>query len=397
MAFFSGLAFFDGNTVLPVFLARLGAADWIVGLTRLIQTLGYTLPALISAHHIHGRPRHKSYLLLTCYLSRIGLFTLPPVFLLCARGHPTFVLVWLLCVLGVFWTLDGACAVSWYDIVAKTIPARVRGRFFGLMQTLGGIAGILVGKAVATILAPGGLRFPANFAVLAGGWCVGIIGSQIGLHLLREPEGDVEPIEERPSFVEYVRQAPALLRRSPGVVRILVARLVLDGTGMAAPFYVLFATRDLRISLATVGLYQLLQSAGRVSTGPLWGWISDRWSPVIGLRIIAVFTACVPALALAAGHGAAWVFPVVFFVLGAIQDGLWMVTTNALLETVGERDRPLAIGVLSLGQTPVALYGPLGGLIAEATSYATGFGVALCFGIAGTLLVLRIRPPSRSQ
>ena len=395
MAFFIGLAFFDGNTVLPVFLARLGAADWVVGLTRLIQTLGYTLPALVSAHRIHGRPRHKSYLLLTCYLSRVGLFTLPPVFLLFARSRPTFVLVWLLCVLGVFWTLDGACAVSWYDILAKAIPGRVRGRFFGLIQTLSGIAGIVVGKGVATILAPGGLPYPANFALLAGGWCVGIIGSQIGLHLLREPDGDVSQIEERPGFGEYIRQAPALMRRCPGLTRILVARLVLDGVGMAAPFYVLFATRDLRVSLAAVGLYQLLQSAGKVSTGPVWGWMSDRWGPIVGLRTIACVTAGVPAIALVAGHGVAWLFPAVFFLIGAVQDGLWMVTTNALLETVEERDRPMAIGVMSLGQTPVAIYGPLGGIVAEATSYRAGFVVALAFGVVGVLLILRI-PSTRS-
>ncbi len=364
----------------------------MIGLTRLIQTLGYTLPALISAHAIHGRARHKSYLLLTCYLARAGLFTLPPVFFYFAQSRPTFVLVWFLVVTGIFWTLDGACAVSWFDIVAKTIPGRARGRLFGTMQALSGVAGIAVGKVVEMILAPDGLPFPANFAVLAGGWCVGVIGSQIGLHMLREPDGVVDDGEEKPSFREYVRQAPALLRRNPGVGRILAARLVLDGVGMAAPFYALFATRDMGISLGTVGLYMLVQSCGKVLGGPVWGWLSDRHGPVIGLRTVACFAAAVPGLALLAGHGVGAALPVIFFVLGAIQDGLWMVTTNTLFESVDDRDRPMAIGVLSLGQTPVAIYGPLGGVIAAATSYVTGFGVALVFGVAGVLLTLRIRP-----
>src|SRR5207237_597220 len=58
-AFFAGLAFFDSTTVLPVLLAKVGAADWQIGLTRLIQTLGFTLPAVLAAHYIHGRATHR--------------------------------------------------------------------------------------------------------------------------------------------------------------------------------------------------------------------------------------------------------------------------------------------------------------------------------------------------
>src|SRR5229473_1413662 len=80
-AFFAGLAFFDATTVLPVLLAKLGAQDWQIGFTRLVQTLGFTLPALLAAHRIHGRARHKSFMLTATSVGRIGLLTLPPVLL----------------------------------------------------------------------------------------------------------------------------------------------------------------------------------------------------------------------------------------------------------------------------------------------------------------------------
>src|SRR5258708_18909117 len=67
-AFFAGLAFFDSTTVLPVLLSKLGASDWQIGLTRLIQTLGFTLPSLVAAHYIHGRANHRSFLLKVCLI-----------------------------------------------------------------------------------------------------------------------------------------------------------------------------------------------------------------------------------------------------------------------------------------------------------------------------------------
>src|SRR2546421_3912635 len=75
--YFLGLSFFEPSTVLPVLMTRLGAADWQVGLMRLVQTLGITLPALFAAHYIHGMAYHKRFLFTTALIGRIGILALP--------------------------------------------------------------------------------------------------------------------------------------------------------------------------------------------------------------------------------------------------------------------------------------------------------------------------------
>ena len=389
-AFFAGLAFFDATTVLPVLMARLGAADWQIGLIRLIQSLGFALPSLFAAHYIHGRARHKPFLVTICAIGRTGLLTLPFALMLFGEKRPAVVLTWLLAVYAVFWLTDGGCAVSWFDIVAKTIPAQVRGRFFGAMQTIMGILAIGAGYSVSLILRPSGLPFPRNFALLACLWCVGAAISQAALFLIREPEGRGDDGEVKPTFVAYMRRAPALLRDNPQVGRLIIVRVLIDGAGMAAPFYILFAQRDLHLTLSMVGVFTVLQSVGKICAGPVWGWVSDRFGAAIGVRVVALAILSIPLLALASGTERVWTIAVVFFVLGAVQDGLWMVGSTALLEAVVPQDRPFAVGISSVFATPAALYGLIGGLIAQATSYPVVFACALVFAAAGFAATLRL-------
>jgi len=392
VAFFAGLAFFDGATVVPLLLARLQAPDWVIGLTRLVQTLGFTLPALLAAHAIHGRARHKAFLLLTSSAGRAGLLTLPPALLLWAESRPGLVLAWFFVVISVFWLLDGGCAVSWFDIIAKTIPARVRGRFFGVMQALSGLCGMAAAVLATRILNSPAFPYPAHFAVLAACWCLGVIVSSAALFLIREPDG-LADAEEKPRFGAYLRMAAPLIRANPRLGRLILARVALDGAAMATPFYVLFAQRDLGLGIGAVASYMVAKSVGGVAAGPLWGVASDRFGPHVALRMVALAVAGVPILALASAAGIPWLLPAAFFLMGAGQDGLWMVGSSTLLESVEPRDRPFAVGVFSLCQTPGALYGVAGGLLAQATSYPVVFACAAALALLGLALTLGIRAP----
>ncbi|MBM3492936.1 MAG: MFS transporter [Armatimonadetes bacterium] len=390
-SFMCGLAFFDSATVYPVLLVKLGASDALIGVARFVQVLGFTLPALVAAHYIHGRATHKRFLLTTCAVARVGLFTVP-IALLYADSHPGPVLAWTMSVIALFWIMDGACAVSWFDIVAKAIPARVRGRFFGGMQLSAGLGAAGAGVIVAAVLHSSAWPFPHNFALLAGLWFLGAMGSQLGLSLLVEPPGRAEPTENRLTFGAYLRQSGPLLRRSPRLRRLIMTRVLLDGAGVAAPFYVLFAQRDLGVSLRMVGIYTVAQSIGRVAAGPLWGWLSDRVGTTTSVRAIALSVAVAPVAALTATNGSPWLMLVVFGLLGAVMDGTWMVMSTAILESCAEDERPLAVGVASVCQTPGALYGPIGGFMAGALGYRPVFAAACLFALSGLLVSFGIPP-----
>jgi hypothetical protein len=179
--FVLGLAFLDSATVLPLLLTRLGATSTMIGAVQAVQTLGLMLPPLFAAHWIHGRTRHQRFLVATSGIGRAGLPTLLVALLLWGRTRPGLVLAWFFAVYALFWAMDGACNVSWLDIIAKTIPARARGRLFGTMQVTGGVLAAGAGLVVRSVLQPGRFRFPLDFALLLALWCVGAALSEVAL------------------------------------------------------------------------------------------------------------------------------------------------------------------------------------------------------------------------
>lgn len=387
-SFFAGLAFFENATVLPVLLAKLHASDTIIGLARFVQVVGFAFPALFASHYVHGRANHKAFLLWVCAIGRAGLLALPPLFYFVAVPHPRLALIVFFVIYSVFWFLDGASVVSWFDIIGKTIPERVRGRFFGTMQVLNGLVAIGAGLIVNAVLKQ--VDFRNDFTLLASLWCVGVLGSQICLSLIREPEGTAVEEEDKPAFTTYLRQAWPLVQRNHRLGHLIITRFLLDGAGMALPFYILFADRDLGQGTRMVGIYAVLQSVGKVCTGPVWGWLSDHAGPRRGLQAVALCIVLIPAFALLSAHGTPAGMFGVFFLLGAVQDGLWMVGSTLLLESVSDQDRPLAVGVTSLFQTPSALYAVIGGLLAQMTSYQTVFVGALMFAVSGVIMAMRL-------
>jgi MFS family permease len=387
--FVLGLAFLDAATVLPLLLTRLGATSTTIGAVQGVQTLALMLPPLFAAHWIHGQRRHLRFLVTVCGIGRAGLLTLLVALLLWGRTQPGLVLGWFFVVYALFWATDGACQVSWLDIIAKTIPARARGRLFGTMQVLGGVLAAGAGLVVQAVLRPGRFTFPMEFALLLTLWCAGAAVSQVALVLLREPEGAAAA--EKPALWAHLAQAPGFLRTHRRVAQIIGIRFLLSGAALSVPFYMLFARQHLGVSEAAAGFYLTAQKVGEIATGALWGYLSDRFGPAIGLRAVAAGVVCAPVLALLAAYSQAWLFPLVFVALGGAGVGVWVLANSALLEAVADHERPFAVGVASLCQTPTALYAVAGGALLHAgLPYPALFALTLMLTACGLLASMRL-------
>src|SRR3712207_8550462 len=59
-------------------------------------------------------------LVTVCAIGRAGLLALLPILLLWGSSRPGWVLAAFFVVYALFWAMDGACQVSWLDIIAKT-------------------------------------------------------------------------------------------------------------------------------------------------------------------------------------------------------------------------------------------------------------------------------------
>lgn len=370
VAFFMvGFSCFDATTVMPQFLRELGASPKLIGLISGLRLLVLFAPQPYVAHRIHGRKRVKSFLTTACAIGRLPMFLLFLLIWFGGRNHTlalwAFVFFSLL-----FIASDGFSIVPWTEIIGKSIPENIRGRFFGAMQTVSSLAALAAPALVSKILSIRSLEFPRNYAVLILLMATGLFLSLVMLLLIREPDTPPQEDPDR-TFGEHLRRIPTLWHNDPALRWVLTTQFLLTGGGVASSFYVLYARERFGSPESYVAIYLTAQTLGAVLTGPLWGWMTDRFGAVRALQVV-VSLAIVPPLA-ALVMPVAWGFVLVFGCLGALNWSLWNAFTNAILFIAPPAERPTYIALQNFMNLPAATAPFVGGLIVSWAGYPAAF------------------------
>jgi MFS family permease len=401
-AFITGLAFASPLVVLPLFIERLTGSTVLVGVITALQMAGWFLPQLATASYVEHQPRKKPFMLKACILGRMPV-ALIPISLIALAGHPQLVLAIFLAVYFFFYLSDGMTGVPWTDIGAKTIPPRLRGRFFGAMQFVGGALSVLAGLAVRKILGNPRLPYPHDYATLFAIQFVLLMVSLVFLALIREPMRPVR--EDRRGFVALLRAAPGLLRANAQFVRMLVVAGLAWGGTVAVPFYAVYAHDELGLPDAMAGVFVSAQMAGGIVSSMVWAYVSDRVGSRRVIQGTALCSLAAPLFGLLApfplshhgpqvlGYGYAFTF----FLLGAVANGGWIGYTNFTLEVVEEKERPSYIGLMYSVSAPAVLVPVLGGWLVKAVGYQPTFARAARFGALSIIATLWLREPREAR
>jgi len=401
-SFIAGLAFASPLIVLPLFVERLTGSTVLVGVLSAIQLSGWFLPQLLTASLVEHRPRKKPFMLKVCLVGRTPM-ALVPLSVLALADRPHALLAVFLSVHLLFYLSDGMTGVPWTDIGAKTIPPRMRGRFYGAMQLGGGLLSVLAGVAVNRILENPRLPYPRDYALLFAIEFILLMVSLGFLALIREP---VRPVRtDRRTIAQLLRDSPGLLRANPQFVRLVIV-MALMGAGMIAlPFYALYARVRLGAPEAMAGVFVSAQMAGGIASSIAWAWLSDRHG---SRRVIQGTTLCnlaaplfawlAPlALARCGVTAVAYGYAFTFLILGAAMNGAWIGSTNFMLEIVGEKERPTYIGLLNTMSAPLILLPILGGWVVRVTSYQAVLVVAAISGALAVAACAWLREPRHAR
>lgn len=387
VAFFMlGFSCMDPTTVMPQFLKELGASPQLIGLISGLRLLVLFAPQPYVAHRVHGRRRVKPFLVTACAIGRLPMFLL--FLLIWAYGHHHMLALWAFVLFSLlFIGSDGFSIVPWTEIIGKSIPSNIRGRFFGAMQTVSSLAALGAPALVSTILSIRALTFPRNYAILILLMATGLLLSMLMLLLIQEPDTPPQEDPER-TFAEHLRRIPALWRNDPALRWILTTQFLLAGGGVASSFYVLYARERFGLPESYVAIYLTAQTLGAVLTGPLWGWMADRFGAVRALRAV-VSLAVVPPLA-ALVMPVAWGFVLVFACLGALGWSLWNAFTNAILSVAPPAERPTYIALQNFMNLPATLAPFIGGVIVAWAGYPAAFLTTAAIVTLGALSARRI-------
>ena len=388
-----GGAFVDPATVLPSFISQLTDSAVAVGLISAIGSGGWYLPQLFVASYAQPRPRKRPLYIFSAFLRAAGWFiAIPAVYLLCPRqaalGLVGFFLGYSLFAFG-----GGLGGIAFLDIVAKTVAPNRLGSFFGNRQFWGAVGGIGAGFLVRAVLANRAIPFPGNYCLIMVIALASFLPGWFAYSLVREPPG--RPGQAQP-LLHFLSSIPRLVSQDREYALLLSSRLLLGGTGIALPFYILYCRESLGVPQSGVGTYLAIQMTGSVLAIPLWAHLNDRRGPRTLLVASGLLSLAIPALALSASlipfppSLRQLAFGLVFFTLAAAGAGQFMGFTNYLLGLAPEEQRPLYIGVLNTLYAVTTFLPIVAGFVVRFGSFQLLFAIATLLGLAGLVTVLKL-------
>jgi MFS family permease len=395
-------AFRDYTTVLPVFLRQLTDSIFLIGMIATLYMGGWYFPQLLTAFFFERKRKLVPSLFRMYFLGRLPMLILVASLLLLHLRNPALILVIFFLAFGLFYLSEGLTGVGWFELVARIVPEKSRGRFFALYQFTAGILGFASGfwvKALlhkSTSLETFGNLFLINLVLLAV--------SMAFLAAIREKvqATPIEPI--KPSAPPG--SLTGILRDDPAFLRLLIIQLLMGASTLSSPFYAIHATDRLGITPETVGYFVAAFTLGQALGCLIWGHLSDHLGNRLVIRLCFICASISPLLAisfdLASGRLApaagpfALVYPLVFLFMG-LAWGAWIGFTNYAMETAPEERRPTYVGILNTANAPIMLYPVIGGSILGATSFPFLFGLTLATLALGLTLASGLPGPKNAS
>ncbi len=384
--------------VLTWFVTQLGGSAFAVGLLIPIANGGWFLPQLFMSRMVQPM-RFKLPLYRAVSAVRVAIWALMVgIVFLIGNRNPGLTLMCFLLLYTLFCFGAGISGLPWLDVVAKAIPLRQRGSFFGWRDFSGGI--LAIGASVLVRLALDerrGAHFPLNFGLLF--IAAGLAGAA-GYYVfgrITEPEEETDTLSP-PVESSHWRAAWRVPLRDSGFRVFLSTRVTLAAATVALPFYALYAKERLGAPGEMAGVYSAALTLALVVSTLLWGRLSDRRGNRVVLQVVSVGQLLLPLLPLLLGRHLSYLsFTAVFALVGIVQSGSDISLLGMGLELAPPAQRSLYLGMLNTTLGVVSFVLILGGWIATRWGLESVFLVSAALALIAILTVARLPDPRRAQ
>ncbi len=312
---------------LPVFLARLGASNFQVGLLTSMPALTGLFLALIVGRFIQTRkqavPWYSTARLLV--VSAYGLTGLVPFLVPRDFQVTAILLIWALV------TLPQIIVNVTFSVVMNAVAGpqhryELMSRRWSTLGLTTAITVAIVGQLLDR------LGFPINYQVVFLGLSFGGLISYYYSSHIQLPDAEPPPRVAGQSLAQQFHGYVNLIRSEPAFGAFMLKRFVyISGTTLGTPLFPLYFVREVRASDAWIGVINMVQ-AGIVLVGYVF-W--TRQSKVRGSRFVLLWTtlglALYPILT-AITHDVA-VIALYAGIAGIFQAGLDLVFFDELMKT----------------------------------------------------------------
>ncbi len=379
-----GLGFASFITLLPLFVATLTDAPIAIGMIAVIHPLGWHLPQIVTARRVSGLRRYLPTVLFMTIHERLPFFLLAGLALIAGALHPRLALFAVYAIVLWIGLGGGLTANAFQSMVARIVPPRRRGSFYGAKTACANFCLALGAVAAGRILGadPNAADFAPCFA-LAG---VATIVSWFWLAWTREPDAPParDPLVTPPLVRAEIRR---VLLTDPAFRRYLIVRWSSQVAMMATAYYTVYAVGEHGLTATVAGWMTAVFAGAQVIGNPIMGWAGDRigYRRVMALGMVA---AGIGAIVAAAAPELVW-FYLVFALAGVANVAAWTLPLSMTLEFGTDADRPVYIGLANSLIAPSIVLAPLlGGWIAQIAGYGALFLAAASAGVVTAFILL---------
>jgi Na+/melibiose symporter-like transporter len=353
---------------LPVFLARLGASNFQVGLLTSMPGLAGFVLAFFVGRFLQTRRRivpwfSLSRLMVLSSYALTGLVTL-----LIPRNHAVVstLAIW------AFASLPQTALSVCFSVVMNAVAGR-EGRY-ALLSRRWAILGLT--SFTATLLVTEFLDripFPLNYAIMFLGLSVGGLISFYFSNRISLPDQTAPPLATGKTAGDAIRNTLTLLRQCPEFVSMSVKRFVyLSAVTLAAPILPLYFVRVVKASDGAIGAINMTYTFFMLGGYLLWPWVSRRrggrfvlLATTLGMVLYPLLTATTRTVS-----------SVIIFagIAGLFQGGLDLVFFDEYMRTIPDEYSAILV---SLGQSIQYLSAIATPLIGTSLANYIGLGGAL--------------------
>ena len=362
---------------LPVFLTRLGASNFQVGLLTSMPALAGLLLAIVIGNILQRQrnivPWFSGARLMV--ISAYALTGLVPFLVPREWAIPAVLLIWALV------TLPQTVVTVCFSVVMNAV-AGPQGRYdlmsrrWSILGATSAITVALVGQFLDRV------SFPINYqAVFMGLSLGGLISFYFSSHI-QIPDNPPQPRKDGQSLKQRIKSYIDLIRSQPAFISFSAKRFVfISGQTLAAPLFPLYYVREVQATDAWIGIITTVQTAVVLIGYYLW----TRQSKLRGSRYVLLRTtlglSIYPAL-IASTHRVELI-ALIAGLAGILQAGIELVFFDELMKTV-----PIEYSALfvSLAQSLQNFSGVIAPLIGTLLADQIGIGGAMLVSAAIRLL-----------
>ncbi|QLE44576.1 MFS transporter [Nostoc sp. C052] len=316
--------------------------------------------------------------------------------------------------------LGGLGTASWFSWIAMLVPRRLRGRYFGLRNSLANLTE-LIGLPIAGLVVSHwyGGTIQGYGVILLLGIIFGIVSlgcqyfqvdinpqlqntyyanssqtSNIQSNSARKEPGEISEAISLPQIPATQNQIDSSIwKNSNFLVFLLYFGSWTFAVNLSAPFFNLYLLDTLNLDVSWVTFYNSLRAGAHMVMLIVWGRLADK----IGNRPILISTgiliAIIPWLWLKMGSSPLdlWLWlPLLHIFIGANWGGVDLCNKNLQIEIAPVKNQSIYFAIAAaIAGVSGALGATIGGFIAQ---FAGSFGIAEVFIVSGILRLASLVP-----